>query len=78
MDLFNNFGELFHKFVDLSEIFWELFNIIGELFNNFGELSHNFEKLFNIIGELLTNCVLAMLKNVVNFGEFWVILLHLD
>ena len=42
------------------------------------ELSHNFGKLFNIIGELLTNCVLAILKDLVNFGEFWVILLHLD
>ena len=42
------------------------------------ELSHNFRKLFNIIGELLTNCVLAILKDLVNFGEFWVILLHLD
>ena len=42
------------------------------------ELSHNFGKLFNIIGELLTNCVIAILKDLVNFGEFWVILLHLD
>ena len=41
------------------------------------ELSHNFGKLFNIIGELLTNCVLAILKDLVNFGEFWVILFHL-
>ena len=49
-----------------------------ELFNNFGELSHKFEKHFNIIEELLTNCVLALLKDLVNFGEFWVILLHLD
>ena len=64
MELFNNFGELFHKFVELFEIF--------------GELSHNFGELFNIIGELLTNCVLAILKDLVNFGEFWVILLHLD
>ena len=46
--------------------------------NLFGELSHNFGEFFNIIGELLTNCVLAILKDLVNFGEFWVILLHLD
>ena len=64
MELFNNFGELFNNF--------------GEPFHNFGELSHNFGKLFNIIGELLTNCVLAILKDLVNFGEVWVILLHLD
>ena len=49
-----------------------------ELFNNFGELSHKFQKHFNIIEELLTNCVLAISKDLVNFGEFWVILLHLD
>ena len=92
MELFNNFGELFHKFVELFEIFGELsqtfgelFNIIGELFynfgepfNNFGEPFHNFGEFFNIIEELLTNCVLAILKDLVNFGEFWVILLHLD
>ena len=42
------------------------------------DLSHNFGELFNIIGELLTNCVLAILKDLVNFGEFFVILLHLD
>ena len=49
-----------------------------EFLKNFGELSHNFWELFNIIGTLLTNCVLAILKDLVNFGEFWVILLRLD
>ena len=42
-----------------------------ELFNDFWELFHNF-------GELLTNWVLAILEDLVNFGKFWVILLHLD
>ena len=38
---------------------------------NFRDLSHKFGELFNIIGELLTNCVLAILKDLVNFGEFF-------
>ena len=49
----------------------ELFNIIGEPFYNFRDLSHNFGELFNIIGELLTNCVLAILKDLVTFDEFF-------
>ena len=28
-------------------------------------------ELFNIIGELLTDCILTILKDLVNFGEFW-------
>ena len=64
--------------MELFEIFGELFNIIGEILNNFGDFLNNFGELFNIIGELLTNCVLAISKDLVNFGEFWVILLHLD
>ena len=58
--------------------YWGTFNNFGEPFHNFRDLSHNFGELFNIIGELLTNCVLAILKDLVNFGEFFVILLHLD
>ena len=56
----------------------ELFNNFGELFHKFVELFEIFGEHFNIIGELLTNCVLAISKDLVNFGEFWVILLHLD
>ena len=50
---------------------------LGNLFTTLGTFN-NFGELLNIIGELLTNCVLAILKDLVNFGEFWVILLHLD
>ena len=56
----------------------ELFQIFGDLSHNFGELFNIIGELFNIIGELLTNCVLAILKDLVNFGKFCVILLHLD
>ena len=54
------------------------FNNFGELFYKFVELFEIYGEFFNIIGELLTNCILAILKNLVNFGEFSVILLHLD
>ena len=50
---------------------------LGNLFTTLGTFN-NFGELLNIIGELLTNCVLTILKDLVNFGEFWVILLHLD
>ena len=43
--------------------------IPGEPFRNFRDLSHDFGELFNIIGELLTNCVLAILKDLANFGK---------
>ena len=71
MELFNNFRKGFSNL-------WGTFYNFGEPFNNSGEPFHNFGEFFNIIGELLTDCVLAILKDLVNFGEFWVILLHLD
>ena len=54
-----------------AEIWEELFHILEELFQILEELFHNF-------GELLTNWVLAIMKDLVNFAQFWVILLHLD
>ena len=71
MEPFHNFGELFNIIGEPFHNFGELFNIIGEPFHNFRDLSHNFGELFNIIGELLTDCVLAILKDLVNFGEFF-------
>ena len=56
-------------YVKFSKNFGELFHNFGELLHNFGELSHNF-------GELLTNCVLTIFEDLVNFGQFWVILVH--
>ena len=72
------FGNFLKSLGNFLTFYWGTFQIFGELFDIIGELSHNFGKLFNIIEELLTNCVLAILTDLVNFGEFWVILLHLD
>ena len=55
--------ELFHNFRDV-------FNIYGELFHNFGELFYIIGVLFKNFGELLTNWVLAILEDLVNFGQF--------
>ena len=75
-ELFHNFGELFNIYRELFHNFGELFHIIGELFHNSEELFHIIGELFNNFGELLANWVLTILEDLVNFGQFWVILLH--
>ena len=62
------------SYVKFSKNFGELFHNFGAHFNNFGELFHIIGELVNNVGELLTNWVLAMLEDLVNFGQFWSIL----
>ena len=76
MVYFVNFGSLCFILLHFASIRLTA-GLWAELFNNFGELFHNFGELFHIIGELLTNWVLTILEDLVNFGKFWIILLHL-
>ena len=87
MELSNIIGELFKSLGNFLTLLGNFLTTLGKLFTTLGNsfttlwnffFSHNFGELFNIIGELLTNCVLARLKDLINFGEFRVILLHLD
>ena len=77
MVYFINFGSLCFILLHFASIRLTA-RLWAELCNSFGELFHNFVELFHIIGELLTDWVLAILEDLINFGKFWVILLHLD